>query len=251
MNAYRKSRLMRCPVCVSWLLVPLRLLVGQRTRRRFLLRACLACGSLYNRSDYHENDEGLRNDAQYLADNLEHHSRSMQTLVTALIDRCPGARRLLDIGAGAGSLVQVATALGLQAEGVELNPHAVAWSRSHLGLTLHCSRFERGSFGEPFDIVTCNQVLEHLEAPRALFSDAVAAVRPGGLLFISVPFRPTALRDVIRYVIRPGLAGSPFFDNDAHILHFSRRGMLRMALDFGLTDAQWLEHDLQGYVFRR
>lgn len=239
-----------CPVCISRRLVPLRFLVGQRTGRRFLLLACLHCGSLYNRSAYQENDEGLRNDAQYLSDNLEHHGRIMKTLVALLIDRCRDARRLLDIGAGVGAMVRAAIESGLQAEGVELNPHAVERARAHLGFTLHCSPFRRGSFKESFDIVTCNQVLEHLEDPRTLFSDAAESVRKGGLLFVSVPFLPPSIRDVMRYVIRPSLSGSPFFDNDAHILHFSRRGMLRMARDFGLNDAEWLDHALQGYVFR-
>lgn len=239
-----------CPVCVSRRLIPLRFLVGQRTGNRFLLRACLRCGSLYNRSGYQENDEGLRNDAQYLSDNLEHHQSIMRNLVTSLIERCSGARRLLDIGAGVGAMVGVAIESGLQAEGVELNPHAVEAAHARLGLSLQCSPFQCRSFTESFDIVTCNQVLEHLDDPRTLFSDAARSVRKGGLLYVSVPFLPSSIRDIARYVIQPGLSGSPFFDNDAHILHFSRRGMRRMARDFGLNDGEWLDHALQGYVFR-
>jgi len=160
-----------------------------------------------------------------------------------------GARRLLDIGAGIGALVQQAAAAGLHAEGVELNPYAVEWARS-AGIELHCSPFHRGLFEEPFDIVICNQVLEHLENPRELFAEAIAVIRPGGVLFVSVPFLPSPPTVAMRYPLSPDEPGSPFFDNDAHVTHFSHRGMLAMARDFGVAENPLLWRGATAYVFR-
>ncbi len=239
----------RCPICRSDLVIQLSTLVGQRTANRFPLYGCFACDSMFNPSGHRENDEGLQNDRDYLAAHWEHHRESARILVGELRDRCPGAHRFLDIGAGVGALVREATAAGLQAEGVELNRYAVEWA-TIAGVDLRCMFFRRETFSEPFDIVTCNQVLEHLEDPRTLFADAVTAVSPGGVLFVSVPFLPRPGSVATRYALAPDQPGSPFFDNDVHITHFSHKGMLTMARDLGLANAELLEGGLTGYAFK-
>jgi predicted TPR repeat methyltransferase len=204
---------------------------------------------MFNPSGYRENDQGLANDRDYLVANLPTHLEAARELVAGLRALQPGATRLLDIGAGVGSLVMTAREAGLEAEGVELNHHAVAWAADR-GVALHGSRFHANLFPQPFDIVTCNHVLEHLAAPRELAADAIKAVRAGGLLFLSVPFLPEPASAATQYAMEPEAPGSPFFDNDAHVTHFSRVGLVSMAASLGLVEAQPLECSLAGYVFR-
>lgn len=238
-----------CPVCLSDVVVIMRQLTGQRTGKTFPLYQCSTCGSMFNPSGYRENDQGLANDRDYLVANLRTHLQAARELVAGLRALHPVATRLLDIGAGVGSLVMTAKEAGLEAEGVELNHHAVAWAADH-DVALHGSRFHANLFPELFDIVTCNHVLEHLAAPRELVADAIKIVRPGGLLCLSVPFLPEPASAATRYALEPGAPGSPFFDNDAHVTHFSRAGLISLAANLGLIEAHPLECSLAGYAFR-
>jgi SAM-dependent methyltransferase len=162
----------------------------------------------------------------------------------------PDASRLLDIGAGLGSVVMAARERGLEAQGVEVNPHAVEWAVRNHGVHLRGQPFQAGLFPDRFDIVTCNHVLEHLEAPRLLIADAITSLMPGGLLFLSVPFLPEPRSEALRYVVEPDSPGSPFFDNDVHITHFTRQGLLAMAQSLGLGHSERVDGGRSGYVLR-
>jgi 2-polyprenyl-3-methyl-5-hydroxy-6-metoxy-1,4-benzoquinol methylase len=101
------------------------------------------------------------------------------------------ARRLLDVGCGAGAF---AAGLkrerpGLEAWGVELDPEAAARARSALDhvvegeATAVLSRLT----GEHFDVVVLNDILEHLAAPEALLAGVRPLLGPGGRVVASIP----------------------------------------------------------------
>jgi 2-polyprenyl-6-hydroxyphenyl methylase/3-demethylubiquinone-9 3-methyltransferase len=49
-----------------------------------------------------------------------------------------------------------------------------------------CSAEElAGSGAAPFDVITCMELIEHVEDPPALFAAIVSLLRPGGELFVS------------------------------------------------------------------
>jgi SAM-dependent methyltransferase len=75
-----------------------------------------------------------------------------------------------------------------------------------------------------FDVVTCIQVLEHFEEPRAreLAADLAALLRPGGLLLLSVPVFPAAVIRLKRAADRALVAlGRGPIRGAAHPSHFS------------------------------
>jgi 2-polyprenyl-3-methyl-5-hydroxy-6-metoxy-1,4-benzoquinol methylase len=45
----------------------------------------------------------------------------------------------------------------------------------------------RNSFAEPFDVVICSEILEHLEKPETVLSTAYDVLGPHGLLIVTVP----------------------------------------------------------------
>lgn len=89
--------------------------------------------------------------------------------------------RLLDVGAGAGALVEHAAADGLAARGIE--PY---WP-------ITSERIQRGFAEElpfadgSFDAVTSISVLEHVDDPKRAITEMARILRPGGRAFVAVP----------------------------------------------------------------
>jgi len=104
------------------------------------------------------------------------------------LDDLPLGERVIDIGCGPGFFLERCRKRGLIAEGVELNPTAAAIARAK-GFVVHevllgaLSRTHR----DAYDVVSMFQVLEHVEDPASTVADALACLRPGGLLIIGVP----------------------------------------------------------------
>jgi SAM-dependent methyltransferase len=105
----------------------------------------------------------------------------------------PDARLLLEVGCGTGSLLPELEAMGdgITAMGIEPSEaaRAVATGAGH--------RVEPGSFEElpvgerSVDALVALDVLEHCPDDDAALVEAARVVRPGGLLFLTVPAMPS------------------------------------------------------------
>jgi 2-polyprenyl-3-methyl-5-hydroxy-6-metoxy-1,4-benzoquinol methylase len=109
-------------------------------------------------------------------------------LVARLLPHVTRRGVALDVGAGFGGLVAALARSFDEALGLELDvATAVDGSRLH-GVRIEPVRIEEldrapGSI----DLVTLNQVLEHLEEPGPILAAASRLLAPGGILWISVP----------------------------------------------------------------
>ncbi|HKS10615.1 MAG TPA: class I SAM-dependent methyltransferase [Pyrinomonadaceae bacterium] len=95
--------------------------------------------------------------------------------------------KLLDLGCGAGGLLQAARDHGWNAQGLDVSSHAANHVRE-LGFEvfegeLHEARYPSGHF----DVVTAAELLEHIPEPRALLQEVVRILRPGGLFWTTTP----------------------------------------------------------------
>ena len=103
----------------------------------------------------------------------------------ALASLPPG--RFMDVGCGSGGVLNLAQAMGWQAEGLEFDPVAVASAR-HAGLTVTEGGYERlHDWPQTFDALLCSHVIEHVHDPRAMVEAMHAALRRNGMLFLSTP----------------------------------------------------------------
>jgi 2-polyprenyl-6-hydroxyphenyl methylase/3-demethylubiquinone-9 3-methyltransferase len=102
-----------------------------------------------------------------------------------------GARTVIDIGCGNGSVANSIAELGFEVMGVDASSDGIAQaSRAYPRL-----RFERrsvyeelqGEFGA-FDVVLSLEVIEHLYDPRAFLRVAHKLLQPGGHIILSTPF---------------------------------------------------------------
>lgn len=120
--------------------------------------------------------------------------RMMRLAVTQLLREraalvhkvAPRARRLLDIGCGAGAFARMMSERGLNVTGVE--PFSLGRPIDEENLRLVRASFDavKRDLGS-FDVVTMWQVLEHVADPRALVRSALDVLATDGVLVVSVP----------------------------------------------------------------
>lgn len=108
---------------------------------------------------------------------------------TKLSQRVEGS--ILDVGCGGGVLIEtMRKALGDNWSyfGVEPTASFAELAGRRTGASVSNSNYAPGIFGDrKFDLITCCQVLEHLESPRQLLSDVLRDLKSEGYFYLEVP----------------------------------------------------------------
>ncbi|HEX4311802.1 MAG TPA: class I SAM-dependent methyltransferase [Acidobacteriaceae bacterium] len=95
---------------------------------------------------------------------------------------------LLDIGCSTGGFLSHLSGGAWQLAGIELSAEAAERARTNSG-----GQIMTGSIGEvefppnSFDVITCNDVLEHLHEPRIVFEKVAGWLKPDGIFYVFVP----------------------------------------------------------------
>jgi len=114
------------------------------------------------------------------------------------------AGRLLDVGCSGGFFLAHAARRGWTVLGIEPSAQAAAWARG-LGVEVveaFVDALDWTALGT-FDAVHLKLVLEHLPDPAAVLAQAVARLRPGGVLCVQVPNDFNRLQAAVRATV-PG-----------------------------------------------
>lgn len=127
-----------------------------------------------------------------------------------------GARgTLLDVGAATGAFLVEAKAAGFDVRGIEPSP-AAERARAR-GLDVLHGPIEAAALpAESIDVVTIFDVVEHLVDPLATLARLRLALRPGGLLVVTVP-------DFGGWWARTSGSRWPFVTPKEHLQYFTRR----------------------------
>jgi len=129
---------------------------------------------------------------------------------------------MLDVGCGSGLSLLEAQALGAQVRGVEADPN-VGRLADELGLQIHIGSLSDEPFqGEWFDLVTLNQVIEHMPEPNRVLERLRSRLRPGGRLVLVFP-------NVRSFWCRVFGARWINWHVPYHLHHFSREGFAQLA----------------------
>ncbi|MBW2028487.1 MAG: class I SAM-dependent methyltransferase [Deltaproteobacteria bacterium] len=97
-------------------------------------------------------------------------------------------RKVLDVGCGTGIILKVLEKFGTP-YGVELSPQAIEFLKKRDLERIACADanqsipFKSGTF----TIITCLDVLEHLDNDLGLMEEMLRVCKPGGYIFVTVP----------------------------------------------------------------
>lgn len=115
-----------------------------------------------------------------------HRRRVLFQMVAAL-----PKRSVIDVGCGNGELLRLLRARFpdiVDATGADLSDAVVEQNRrAHQGMSFAVLDLERAALPQQAELVTCTEVIEHLDDRARAFQHLAAMVAPGGALFITCP----------------------------------------------------------------
>jgi len=102
------------------------------------------------------------------------------------------ARRVLDVGCGAGLLSEAMAAEGAEVTAIDASPETLGAARLHLALSGLEVRYHEATAEEwarehaaRYDLVTCMELIEHVPDPASLVAACARLARPGGRVIVS------------------------------------------------------------------
>jgi SAM-dependent methyltransferase len=141
--------------------------------------------------------------------------------------------RWLDVGFGNGALVTTAAEFGYEVVGLDLRPEGVRRLRE-LGFEAHCVSVDDFEASAPFDVVSMADVLEHMPFPRVALRQAHALLRPGGVLFASMPnIESFAWQELERE------RKNPYWGELEHFHNFGRRRLYALLEETGFGPVRY------------
>lgn len=139
----------------------------------------------------------------------------------------PEGKRVLDVGCGGGYFLRICSKLGAAVQGVEPSPVAADQARSQ-GFPVFNGMLDDFTTDERFDIITANQVLEHVPDPVATLEKMKSLLAPGGMIWLAVPNGDCIWAEKLGW--QWDGADLPF-----HLLHFGPRSIATAAEKAGLS----------------
>lgn len=138
---------------------------------------------------------------------------------------------ILDLGCGTGLLVECAQCFGLDAQGLDASPEAIAIGRARsegLPIVTHDLSQPLPVADASVQSVVMNQVIEHLglAVAEAVLREALRVLRPGGMIYVASP---------CRYNRRERDA------DPTHVHLFTPRELRSLLKRIGFTDVQQMD----------
>ena len=189
----------------------------------FSIDRCAACDFLYVTNPSGTTFDHVQEAPAVVPEKPRH--RQIKRICDAVLK--PGAaadavHQVIEVGAGWGGLAQVFSRDGgWRYTGFEPSAARAAFGRSR-GFDVREGLFDSSGAAGIADAIVFDNVLEHVEEPRALVRDAARALRRGGVLVVIVPNR----HDLRRF--HPAWRERHYWQPHCHINYFSRGDLDRL-----------------------
>lgn len=124
-----------------------------------------------------------------------HRGQDAYNLITPFLTSTSTKKRYLDVGCGYGGFVKVFAENGYNGTGIEINPMLCNYSKLNCsGLSnANCSNDDFFNIDlsqrEPYTVITCNDVIEHVENPEKAIEKMANSLESKGVLMMEIPNR--------------------------------------------------------------
>lgn len=114
--------------------------------------------------------------------------------ILARMEAKVGVGRVLDVGCGAGHLLQAARSRGWDVRGIEISASALQHLKS-VGIPAFRGDLLDAHFpADTFDLICLSEVIEHVLTPREWFAELGRILKPNGFLLLTTPNRTSLTR---------------------------------------------------------
>jgi SAM-dependent methyltransferase len=234
------NEIRNCPACES----SKRKRLGRKNA--FEVFSCARCKTLY--TGHIPAAEGSQNyDEYYSAANLSVPD-FVRRRVGEIVEEFAGykrSNRLLDVGFGAGTILEAASEQGWSSFGLEVSKPAVDHGRKLGFEVFHGGLRDAGYPDGHFDVVTASEIIEHLPDPMADLREIVRILRPGGLFWGTTPSARSLSYRLLKLnwsVLSPPEHTQLYSGKGAAIV-LKKAGFSRISFKtFGLNPAEIVDH---------
>lgn len=217
----REFELYRCPRCglVSWDFSQRDLL--QIYREGYFSSEQESVGY----ADYTSMEETIRQNAIKRLRRLTRHPATKHA-------DAPTQPLLVEVGCAHGFFLDEAQKVGYRVRGVEPAEDASEYARNELGLDVATGTLGELSLApESVDVIVLWDVIEHVDAPRALLDECRVALRPGGTIALSTG-------NIKSVVSRIQGASWHLYNLPEHLFFFTPEVLRRMLADLGFSEIE-------------
>ena len=178
-------------------------------------------------------------DTSYADDNTDCLTYYYEILRGLIESRYPQRGKILDVGCSAGQFLEVMK--GWECHGNEISPPFATIAQQRFGDSIVTGLFEDYPLQEEyFDVITLQDVFDHLRDPIAVLNKCNSMLKPGGLIVIKVHNISCLYAKVM---------GSGFYAvmPPTHLFYYDK-GTLELALGktgFQMVDSRFIAHLLR------
>ncbi|MBN2593520.1 MAG: methyltransferase domain-containing protein [Sedimentisphaerales bacterium] len=215
----------KCPICNG---------PGEKERQvgKYWLSKCHDCGFVY--ADV--SDEQIEQVNFNFGDSVKHHYCEVQSSIDALwferissnLTQGKKGLKVLDIGCGNGLLLRQFQKRGCVCFGSDPSPWAQEYAQKY-GYTLLPRIEEAGLAPNSFDIITATSTLEHVARPIEHLKYIMAAVKEGGMIYLTVP-------NYGSLPIRLRLVKGRLVDPPGHCNYFTAKTLKNLFMQKGIKE---------------
>jgi len=215
----------KCPVCNG---------PGEKERQvgEYSLLKCRVCSFVYADAT----DEQIEQVNFNFGDSVKCHYREVQSSIDVLwfeqisknLTQGKKGLKVLDIGCGNGILLRQFQKRGCVCFGSDPSPWAHEYAEQY-GYTMLRRIEEAGIAPNSFDIITATSTLEHVARPLEHLKYMIAAVKKGGIIYLTVP-------NYGSLPIRLRLVKGRLVDPPSHCNYFTTRTLRNLFIQKGIKE---------------